>query len=123
MNTKVSIWSGSILSLLVALFLIFDSVIHLMNPPPVVEAFARLGIPDGLHTALGIIELACIALYVIPRTSVLGAVLLTAWLGGATAIAVRADYQWYFSVFIGVLVWTGLYLRDERVRALIPIRL
>lgn len=104
------------------LFLLFDSTIHLMNIPPVVQAFARLGVPDSLALAIGVLELVCVILYVIPRTAILGAVLLTAYLGGAVAINLRADYPLYFPVIVGVLVWTALYLSDERVRALMPVR-
>jgi hypothetical protein len=103
------------------LFLLFDSVIHVLNVPPVVQAFAQLGFPDTLALAIGIVELVCIALYVFPRTSVLGAILLTGYLGGATAIQVRVGGSFVFSIIVGVLVWAGLYLRDERLRAFIPL--
>jgi hypothetical protein len=121
-SSRVALYSGWTISVLSIAFLLFDAIIHFANPQPVIDAFAMLGIPDRLHTAIAVIELGCIVLYAIPRTNVLGAILLTGYLGGATAIAVRADYQWYFSVFIGVLVWAGLYLRDDGVRALMPLR-
>ncbi len=119
---KSMLWAGRIISAFCVLFLIFDSVIHLLNVPPVVQAFAQLGYSDALALPLGIIELVCIALYVIPRTSILGAILMTAYLGGATAAQVRIGGPWLFSVFIGVLIWAGLFLQDEDLRALVPLR-
>lgn len=119
---KSMLWAGRIISAFCVLFLIFDSVIHLLNVPPVVQAFAQLGYSDALAVPLGIIELVCIALYVIPRTSILGAILMTAYLGGATAAQVRIGGPWLFSVFIGVLIWAGLFLQDEDLRALVPLR-
>lgn len=99
------------------LFLLFDSVIHLLNIPPVVQAFAHLGMPDSLAVGIGILELVCIVVYVIPRTSILGAILLTGYLGGATAIQVRIGGPFLFSIVVGVLVWAEFYLRDDRLRA------
>jgi hypothetical protein len=88
-----------------------------------VQATAELGFPDGQIRVLGLIILVCTVLYVIPPTSVLGAILLTAFLGGATAAKVRIeDPALLFSVVMGVLVWGGLFLRDERLRALVPLR-
>ena len=119
-------WAGIILTAVPVLFLLFDSAIHLMVIPPVVESFTQLGYPIGTSRALGVIELVCIALYLIPRTSVLGAVLLTGYLGGAVATNLRVGSPLFsntlFPVYVGVLAWGGLFLRDERVRALIPVR-
>jgi hypothetical protein len=119
-------WAGRIMSALPVLFLIFDSVIHIMKPPAVVEGFAKLGYSLSLAVPLGIIELACIVLYVIPRTSVLGAALLTGYLGGAVATNLRAGAPLFSNVlvpvYLGVLLWGGLYLRDERLRAVFPVR-
>ncbi|OLD52366.1 MAG: hypothetical protein AUI83_09700 [Armatimonadetes bacterium 13_1_40CM_3_65_7] len=119
-------WAGVVLTVLPVLFMLFDSVIHLMVIPPVVESFTQLGYPVSTARALGVIELVCIALYLIPRTSVLGAVLLTGYLGGAVATNLRVGSPLFshtlFPVYVGVLAWGGLFLRDERVRALIPVR-
>jgi len=119
-------WAGIILSALPALFVLFDGAIHLMVIPPVVESFTKLGYPVSTGRALGVIELVCIVLYLIPRTSVLGAVLLTGYLGGAVATNLRVGSPLFshtlFPVYVGVLAWSGLFLRDERVRALIPVR-
>jgi hypothetical protein len=100
------IWVGRIISGLAVLFLLFDSVIKLMNLPPVVESFARLGYPVSLGPAIGTLELVLIALYLIPRTSILDAVFSHV----------------LFPVYVGVVIWGGLYLRDNRLRALIAPR-
>jgi hypothetical protein len=122
--SKKSIWGGRILSGLVTAFLLFDATIHLLKPAPVVEAFAKLHLPLSLAVDLGIIELLCLALYVIPRTSILGAILLTGYLGGAVAIQVTTANSLFgeilFPVYVGVIVWGGLYLRDDRLCKLIP---
>jgi DoxX-like protein len=124
--SKKSLWAGRIMSGLVAAFMIFDAVIHLMKPAPVVEAFAKLGFPLRLAVPLGIIELVCISLYVVPRTSILGAILLTGYLGGAIAIQLPTGNSLFgevlFPVYIGVILWGGIYLRDERLRTMIPLR-
>ncbi len=124
--SKKILWSGRIMSAVVVLFLLLDSTIHLLKPPQVLEAFVRLGYPASLSVVFAIIELACIVLYVIPRTSVLGAILLTGYLGGAVASHLRVGSPLFseglFPVYFGVLVWGGLYLRDAQLRALIPLR-
>jgi DoxX-like family len=122
---KTAIWAGRIISALAILFLTFDSVIKVLNLPPAVEATTQLGYPASLVIAIGVLELACLAVYVIPRTSVLGAILLTGYLGGAIATQVRATsplFSVVFPVIIGALIWGGLFVRDERLRALIPLR-
>jgi hypothetical protein len=97
-----------------------------LKPAPVVEAFAKLHLPVSLAVDLGVIELLCLVLYVIPRTSILGAVLLTGYLGGAVAIQVTTSNSLFgeilFPVYVGVLIWGGIYLRDDRLRALFPWR-
>ena len=120
--SKKSLWTGRILSALPALLLLFSGVMKLVKPAPVVEGFAHLGWPDRLALGLGITELACTAVYLIPRTSVLGAILLTGYLGGATATQVRVGEPFFGPVLLGVLVWLGLYLREPRLRPLLPLR-
>jgi hypothetical protein len=121
-----SLWAGRILSGLVTAFLLFDAVIHLLKPAPVVEAFAKLHLPLSLAVDLGIVELLCLALYAIPRTSILGAVLLTGYLGGAVAIQMTTSNSLFgeilFPVYVGIVVWAGVYLRDDRLRTLIAWR-
>jgi hypothetical protein len=120
--------TGRILSGMVVLFLLVDAGFKLIRPlpAPAVEAFGKLGYPIGLAAGIGILLLGCVALYLIPRTSVLGAILLTGYLGGVVASHVRVGDPWFshaiFPVYIGLLVWGGLYLRDQRLRALIPLQ-
>jgi len=123
--SKKALWGGRLLSALPLLMLLPSAAMKFLKPPEVIEGFVRLGYPESLALGLGILELACTAVYLIPRTSVLGAILLTGYLGGATATHVRVGDP--FSMFIipvilGVLVWGGLFLRDPRLRALIPLR-
>jgi hypothetical protein len=124
--SKKSLWAGRIITGLVAAFLVFDAVIHIMKPAPVVEAFAKLNFPIRFAVPLGIIELACILLYVIPRTSILGAIFLTGYLGGAIAIQLPTGNPFFgevvFPAYIAVFLWGGIYLRDERLRTMVPLR-
>ncbi len=123
-SSKKRVWVGRVLSGLVVLFLIPDGIVKFIKPAPVVEAFAHVGWPLSLANVLGTLLLACIALYAIPRTSILGAILLTGYLGGAVATHLRAGDPLFshilFPTYLGVLLWLGLYLRDDRVRVLIP---
>jgi uncharacterized membrane protein YphA (DoxX/SURF4 family) len=120
--SKKMLWAGLVTSALPVLMLLFSGTMKLVKPTPVVEGFTKFGFPESVVLPLGIVELVCTVLYVIPRTSVLGAILLTGYLGGAIATHVRASEPFVFQVILGVLVWLGLYLRDERLRALIPLR-
>jgi hypothetical protein len=119
-------WAGVIVTGLPVLFLLFDSVIKLMQIQPVKDSFTQLGYPLSLAPIIGTIELVCLALYLLPRTSVLGAILLTGYLGGAVATHVRVGSPLLshvlFPTYIGLLLWTGLYLRESRLRALVPLR-
>jgi len=119
-SSKKALWSGRILSGWLVLFLLFDGVVKVLKLAPAMEGTARLGYPSSLVVPIGIVELLCVAAYVIPRTSILGAILLTGYLGGATATQVRLEDPWFFfPVVVGVLVWAGLLLRDGRLRSLI----
>jgi hypothetical protein len=117
--------TGQVISALVVLFMVFDGVIHVMRVAPVVDAFAQLGYPLRVAGPLGILELVIAALYAIPGTAVIGAMLLTAYLGGATAAQVRIGAELFpivFPALLGALLWGGLYLREERLRALIAAK-
>ncbi|CAN5670578.1 DoxX family protein [soil metagenome] len=123
--SKQRLWAGRIIGGLPALFLLVDGVMKLVKPAPVVEATVRLGYSENVIVPLGIVLLVCTVLYLIPRTSVLGAILLTGYLGGAVATHVRAGeglFSIVFPVIFGGLIWLGLYLRDAQLRALIPLR-
>jgi Na+/phosphate symporter len=124
-ESKAMLWTGRILSGLMALFFILDGVGHLMKPAPVVEAFTRLGYPLSTSVGIGVLALICTAIYVTPRSSVLGAILLTGYLGGAVSTHVRAGstlFETIFPVILGALVWAGIYVRDAQLRKLIPVR-
>jgi uncharacterized membrane protein YphA (DoxX/SURF4 family) len=123
MDSKKMIWTGRIISALPVLVLLLSAGMKFAKPPAVVEGFQKFGYPEHQLLVLGIVELSCTILYVIPRTSVLGAILLTGYLGGATATHVRVeDPSFVTPVIAGVLVWLGLFFRDPRLRALIPLR-
>ena len=122
MSNKSSVWAGRILSALPALFLLLDGVMKVVKPAFVVEATVQLGYPESVIVALGVVLVACTILYLIPRTAVLGAILLTGYLGGAVATHVRVGgplFSILMPVILGAMLWGGLYLRDERVRSLV----
>jgi DoxX-like family len=124
--SKGRLWTGRIMSGLPALFLLVDGVGKLVKPAPVVEGTVQLGYPESVLLGLGIVLLTCTVLYMIPRTAILGAILLTGYLGGAIATHVRVGSPLFshtlFPVYIAMLIWGGLYVRDDRLRALIPLR-
>jgi len=122
-NTPLAMHStGWVISGLVIAAMAMSGVMKFSNSPQLVEGFTHLGWPTKLALALGIVELTATLLYAIPQTSVLGAILLTGYLGGAIATHVRIEEPIYAQATIGVLVWLGLFLRDARIRALIPFR-
>lgn len=120
--SKKMVWAGRIVSALPVLLLLMSGIMKLMRPPAVVEGFVDLGYPEHLSLGIGIVELACTVIYMLPQTAVLGAILLTGYLGGATATHVRVGDPFVAPIIIGVLVWFGLYLRDSRLRELVPLR-
>jgi hypothetical protein len=125
-NMQKQIWAGRIISGLCALFLLLDGVAKLIKPAPVVDGTVRLGYPESVIVKLGIVLILCTILYLIPRTSILGAILLTGYLGGAVATHVRVGQPLFshilFPTYLGVLIWGGLCARDYRLRALLPLR-
>jgi len=121
--SKTMLWVGRVISGLMIAFMLFDAGIKILNLPAAIEGTIRLGYPASLVQPIGIVALVCALLYAIPRTSILGAILLTGYLGGATATQVRVQDPWFiFPPVLGALIWAGLYLRDERLRALIPLK-
>jgi len=123
--SKKALWTGRVVSTLVILFLLMDSVMKFLKPPMVVEGTVRLGYQESVIIPLGIVLTACTLLYAIPRTSILGAVLLTGYLGGAVATHVRASgtlFEISFPIIFGVLIWGALFLREPRLRVLLPLR-
>lgn len=120
--SKTLFWGGWLLSALPVLMLLMSGLMKLVKPAPIVEGFTHLGWDENLALVLGILELVCTVIYVLPRTAVLGAILLTGYLGGAIATHVRIGEPFYGPLVLGVLVWGGLYLREARLRALLPLR-
>ena len=122
--SKGSFWAGWIMSGLPALFLLVGGVMDLVKPPSVVEGTLKMGYPESVIFGLGITILVCTILYLIPRTAVLGAILLTGYLGGAVATHVRVGEggKSIFAILFALFLWGGLYLRDTRLRALVPLR-
>ena len=124
-TSKSRHWAGLIVSGLAALFLLLDGVAKLFKPGPVVEGTVRLGYSESVIIPLGIVLVVSTILYLIPATSVLGAILITGYLGGAVATHVRfyeGVFPVVFPIIIGALIWLGLYLRDAQLRTLIPLR-
>ncbi|HZD94268.1 MAG TPA: DoxX family protein [Candidatus Sulfotelmatobacter sp.] len=120
-----ALWTGRVLTGLALLFLLFDSIVKILKLSVAVQATTQLGYPAGVILPLGIVLLVCVVLYGLPRTSALGAILLTGYLGGAVATHVRVGNPLFshvlFPVYIALLIWGGLYLRDPRLRALLPV--
>jgi hypothetical protein len=125
-GSRKRLWAGRIMSGLVVLFLTFDAVVKLLKLPPVVEGTVRLGYPERVIFGLGVVLLLSVIAYVVPRTSILGAVLLTGYLGGAIATHVRVGdpllSHTLFPIYVAMLLWGGLYLRDARLRTVLPLR-
>jgi hypothetical protein len=115
------LWTGRVLSALPILGMLFSAGMKLSHSQLVVAGLGKQGYPEGAILVIGVVELACVALYAIPQTSVLGAILITGYLGGATATHARVGEPFVIPLLIGVFVWGGLYLRDPRLRALIPL--
>jgi hypothetical protein len=117
-------WAGFILSGLVVLFMLMDATMKLMRLAVVLETTEQIGWPAGSVVPLGVVLLFCTALYALPQTSVLGAILLTGYLGGTVATHARIGSPIFshvlFGAYLGLMLWGGLYLRDDRVRALMP---
>ncbi len=121
--SKTRLWAGVVISALAVLMLLVTSSMALMKAAPAVQGFAHFGYPESVLVVVGVVELACAVIYAIPRTSVLGAILLTGYLGGAVATHVRiGESMFIMPLVLGVFVWLGLYLRDERLHALVPLR-
>ncbi|HET7537920.1 MAG TPA: DoxX family protein [Candidatus Didemnitutus sp.] len=120
--SKAALWTGYILSALPSLMMLFSAWMKFAKPPAAIEGFNHMGIPITMADGLGVLEIVCVLVYLFPRTAVLGAILMTGYLGGATMSGLRVGDPWFATPVLGVLCWGGLYLRDPRVRALIPLR-
>jgi hypothetical protein len=121
--SKGRLWAGRIISAIPIAMLLLSAGMKFLKPPSVLEGFAHYGYPESMITTIGILELACVIIYAIPRTSVLGAILVAAYLGGATATNVRVgDSVFFVPALLGIFAWLGLFLRDDRLRQLLPLR-
>ena len=120
--SKKILWTSRILSAVPVLMLLVSAVMKFLKPPGLAEGFAHLGWPVNFALGLGLVEISCTIVYVIPRTAILGAILLTGFFGGTIATHARVGDPFFFQIILGVLVWGGLYLREPRLRALIPLR-
>ncbi|HEU4414685.1 MAG TPA: DoxX family protein [Candidatus Angelobacter sp.] len=119
---KKMLWAGRIISGLVVALLLTGFLFGLLNQAESQKQMVRLGYPANVAMPISIVFLVCILLYAVPRTAIFGAVMLTAYLGGATATHVRAGEPFFIPIIVGVVVWVGIYLREERLRALAPLR-
>jgi hypothetical protein len=120
--SRPAFWIGWVLGVLPAVLMLFSAGMKFSGNPEVIKGFEHLGWPDQLAITLGILELGVTLVYLIPQTAVLGAILLTGYLGGATATHVRIGEPWHMTVIVGMMFWFGLYLREPQLRILIPLR-
>jgi hypothetical protein len=118
----VSLWVGRAISGLVALVFVISAAMKLKGGAEVAQGMTHLGLPESLILPLAILEVSCVAFYLIPATSVLGAILLTGYMGGAISTHVRVGDPVFIQIALGALVWLGLYLREKRLRELIPLK-
>ena len=122
-TSKKMLWASYIISAIPVLMMASSAVAKFVKPASVVQGFAQFGFPESYISRIGVLELICVAVYLIPRTSVLGAILVTGYLGGATVTHLRVgDPAFVGPVIAGIFVWGGLFFREPRVRALIPFR-
>ena len=116
------VWVGRVISALVSFLFAMSALMKLRGGPEVVEGMAHLGLPESLIVPLAILEISCVVIYAIPATAVLGAILLTGYIGGAILTHLRVGDPFFMQIAIGLLIWLGLYLREDRLKALIPLR-
>ena len=115
-------WVGRVISVLPSLVFAISAFMKLKGGAEVMEGMAHLGLPEPLIVPLAILEISCVVIYLIPATTVLGAILLTGYIGGAICTHLRVGDPFFLQIAIGILVWLGLYLRESRLRELIPLR-
>ena len=120
--TGIAVWAGRVISWLLALVFGMSAFMKLKGGSELTQGMAHLGLPESLTVPLALLEIACVLVYLIPATSVLGAILLTGYMGGAICTHLRVGDPFVIQIAVGALVWLALYLRDPRLRALIPLR-
>src|SRR5882724_11154488 len=118
-GNRKAIWAGRAVSILVALAFAFSAVMKLIVVPDVVKGMSHLGLPESLIRPLGVIELLCVVVYLVPQTAVLGAILFTGYVGGTIITHLRVGEPVYLNIILGLLIWLGLYLRRPRIRELL----
>jgi len=116
------VWVGWVISVLASLLFAFSAVLKLKGGPELAQGMAHLGLPDSMVIPLAILEISCVVIYLIPVTSVLGAILLAGYIGGAICTHWRSGDPFYIQILLGLCVWVGIYLREDRLKALIPLR-
>ena len=116
------VWAGRVISVLVSLLFLMSAVMKLRGGAELTKGMAHLGLPESLTVPLAILEISCVVVYLVPATSVLGAILLTGYIGGAVCTHLRVGDPFFVQVALGIFVWLGLYLRDNRLKELIPLR-
>ena len=122
-TSKIMFWAGWVVSVVPVIMMVLSAAMKFVKSPEAIEGLSHLGWPESSALGLGIVEIGCAVIYLIPRTSVLGAILVTGYLGGATATHARiGEVELVVPVILGVLAWLGLFLRDSRLRALLPLR-
>jgi len=121
-TTSISVWAGRAVSALVALVFAISALMKLMGGAEVKQGMGHLGLPESLIIPLAILEVSCVMIYLFPATSVLGAILLTGYMGGAICTHLRVGDPFVVQITLGVLAWLGLYLRENRLRGLLPLR-
>jgi hypothetical protein len=121
--SRKAVWTGRVISLLASLLFLMSAAMKLSGGPPVVEGFTHLGLPVSMMWPLAILEVSCLAIYLIPATSVLGGILLAGYLGGAICTHWRVGDPFYVHIVLGLSIWLSIYLREPRLKALIPIRM
>lgn len=122
-TSKKMLWASYVISAVPVFLMLTSAIAKFVKPAPVVQGFTQFGFPASYITPIGVLELTCLVLYLIPRTSVLGAILVTGYLGGATATNLRVgDPAFVAPIIFGILAWAGLFLREDRLRALLPLR-
>ena len=116
------VWAGRAISVLLSLLFAMSAFMKLKGGPEVTQGMAHLGLPESLIIPLAIVEISCVVIYLIPATSILGAILLTGYIGGAICTHWRVGDPFFIQIALGIVVWLGLYLRENRLKALIPLR-
>ena len=116
------VWVGRVISILVSLLFAMSALMKLRGGPEVIQGMAHLGLPESLIVPLAILEISCVVIYAIPATSVLGTILLTGYIGGAICTHLRVGDPFFMQIAIGIFIWLGLYLREDRLKELIPLR-